>query len=210
MSDAAPPPAEPAEGRPGRPGDGSIGWRLPASARLFSFSGRVERQTYLTLQVFSACLFVTAVALAFVSVRAVEPLPGAGGSNGPMRLELVGWAVGGAVGAMIASVLIGAGAVTRRARDGALPAIFIGLFYVINRLLLPVNLGQIGPPTVREVALHFAFIMLVVQVLLIARGTVGERSGAPAPVPPRDARDARPRPDALPDARPDARPDALA
>ena len=70
-----------------------------------------------------------------------------------------------------------------------MPAIFIGVFYVVNRLLLPVNIGHIGPPTVREVALYFAFIMVVVQVLLLARGTVNapakEKVGAPDDTPRR-------------------------
>ena len=138
-------------------------------ARLFGFSGRVERRAYMTLQVFSALLFIMAIAFALMSVRVPDPVFDA---SGRVQLELAGWAIGGALGAMTASILIGAGAVTRRARDGALPAIFIGLFYVINRLLLPVNIGHIGPPNVREVALHFAFIMVVVQVLLLVRGTV--------------------------------------
>ena len=139
--------------------------RLPA---LFGFGGRVERSGYMTLQVISALLFVAAIGFVVASVRVHEAVPGVAGP----RVELMGWAIGGAVGAMVASVLIGAGAVTRRARDGALPAIFIGLFYVVNRMLLPVNVGQMGSPVEREIALHFAFIMIVVQILLFVRGTV--------------------------------------
>ena len=164
MTDPLPPrPNEHASDSAGEP---SAADRADADAALFGFAGRVRRGGYVRLQVVSALLLVLSVVFVVLSVRII-PVPG-----GRMGLELAGWAIGGALGAMVASVLIGAGAVTRRARDGALPAIFIGLFYVVNRLLLPVNIGHIGPPTMREVALHFAFIMFVVQILLLVRGTL--------------------------------------
>ena len=147
--------------------------RAMQRAPLFGFAGRLGRRAYVTTQTFSALLFIMAIAFMLMSIRVPDPVAGLPYSP---RIEFAGWALGGALGAMAASMLIGTGAVMRRARDGALPAIFIGLFYVINRLLLPVNIGHLGPPTVREMALHLAFIMLVVQILLLVRGTVRSRT----------------------------------
>lgn len=135
---------------------------------LLSFSGRVARRGYVGLQLVSALLLVAGIVLAYLSVGFATTV----GADGQLRLELAAWAAGGTLVVLTGSLLVGAGAVTRRARDGALPAIFIGLFYVINRLLLPVNVGIVTLPGMRGIALQFTYIMIIVQILLVVRGTM--------------------------------------
>lgn len=134
----------------------------------------MARRGYVGLQLVSTLLLMVGIVLAYLAVK-LGTTPDA---NGEPRVELAAWAASGMLAALIASLLVGAGAVTRRARDGALPAIFIGLFYVINRLLLPVNVGLVSMPGIRGVALQFTYIMIIVQILLVVRGTMPDRDSA--------------------------------
>lgn len=142
--------------------------------RLLTFRGRVGRRPYMVLQLLSAGLLVAGILFLAGSVGLRERVPDACSVAGPVPF-VRGWSFGAAVCALLYSMWIGATAVTRRARDGALPAAFVGVLYIINRLNLPITMGLVGTPELRELALLLAWIMLVVQTLLIARDTVPER-----------------------------------
>ena len=138
---------------------------------LVSFRGRLDRRLYVVMQVVSAALLIGGIVLLAGSIGLEERGASAGGPGRTVP-HVDGWSLGVAFGALVLSMWVGATAVTRRARDGALPAAFIGVLYIINRLNLPVTMGMVGSADMRELALLLAWIMMIVQVLLIARDTV--------------------------------------
>ena len=146
---------------------------------LLTFRGRVPRRPYLVLQILSAAFLISGVTFIFMAIDVTEQSGAACYIDEP-GITLTGWAVGAAAGTLIASMWIGAAAVTRRARDGALPAVFVGILYILNRLLLPVTIGLFGPTDLREMALLLAYIMFIIQILLVARDTVPLRVRGPS------------------------------
>ena len=132
---------------------------------LLSFRGRLARRPYLVLQLISATLLVTGIAFAFTIFGAHPATVPGGTGEGFYR----GWSLGATLGCLVGSMWVGATAVTRRARDAALPAAFVGLLYITNRLNLPITAGVVGSADVRAMALVLATMLIVMQILLVAR-----------------------------------------